>query len=797
MNARALLVLLAAATLHAEQHMVEYLLPRGGSRGASVDVAISGQYLQDPKEIVFYSPGIKATNIKPGAKPATEVKATFEIAPDCAPGEHILRLRTATALSEAITFWVSKFPTVNETEKKVGDNDTIAKAQPVPLNSTVNGEIQSGNGADRDMYRVDVEQGQRISVEVEAVRLGTMHIGGDTDMAVRILDAQGKELGKSDDSALFVQDPVLSITAPKKGSYYVEIAQQLFSPPRLAFYRAHIGTFTRPMAIFPAGGQTGEQLNVKVLGDPAGERTETVALPKQAGDFAFYSQDAPSPNMLRVVSYPNVMEGDLRIAQTPVAMNGIISQPGEVDRFYFWGKKGETYKIRVYGRTLGSPIDPKIWIRASNSTKNTLEADDSKLADLGYVSARGSWFVKDMLDPVTLFKPGADGDYILGVEESRGKGGKDFVYRVEVEQAKDTIYTHISNADGYQIPRQVGLIIPQGNQWTVDVQLAQGFGNNYKGEVELEAVGLPRGVTMIAPKYPKGAMRMPVQFVAEQGAEQQAAFIELRAKAVDPKVQLQTGSRQGAALVNKGNQLAWHFLWMEKFAMAVTQPAPFHIELEQPEIPLAQNGELELKVKLIRHGDFNDPVEIQTDWLPQGVSKQSAFTIPKDKNEATFKINAGAKAPAGVFKIAMNATTAKGGDSFSGVGRVRVSSKFVELTISQPYLAVDLKRASVEKGQRGQIVGTLKQNKPFPGVATAVLKRLPKGIKMVEPAPQITAKDQQVVFQIEADSDALTGLYKEIFCEVTVKENNQTVRQQTGSGILRIDPARTTAAAAR
>lgn len=775
--------------------MVEYLLPRGSSRGAGVDVVITGQYMQDPKEIIFYSPGIKAINIKPGAKPAEEVKARFEIAAYCEPGEHILRLRTATALSEAITFWVSKFPTVEETEKKIGDNDTIEKAQPVPLNSTVNGQILPGNEADRDIYRIDVEQGQRISVEVEAVRLGTLHIGGETDLAVRILDSQGKVLGKSDDSALYVQDPLLSITAPKKGSYYIEIAQQLYSPPRLAHYRAHIGTFTRPTAVFPAGGEAGEHLNVKVLGDPAGERTEQLVLPKRTGNFSFFSQDAPSPNMLRVAAYPNIFEGDLRIAQAPVAMNGIISQPGEVDRFYFWGKKGVTYKIRVYGRSLGSPIDPKIWIRASNSTKNVLEADDSKLADLGYVSARGSWFVKDILDPVTLFKPSNDGDYILGVEESRGKGGKDFVYRVEVEPAKDAIYTHISNSDGYQIPRQVGLIVPQGNRWTVDVQLAQGFGNNYKGEVELEALGLPRGVSMIAPRYPKGAMRMPVQFVAEEGAEQQAAFIELRAKAVEPNVKLETGSRQGAALVNRGNQLAWHFLWMEKYAMAVTQPAPFHIELVQTEIPLAQNGELELKVNLIRHGDFNDPVEIQPDWLPQGVSKQSALTIPKDQSTAIFKISATAKAPAGVFKIAMNATTAKGGDSFSGVGRIRVSSEFVELKLSEPYLAVDLKRASIEKGQRGQIVGMLKQNKPFPGPATAVLKRLPKGIKMVGPGPRITAKDQQVVFQIEADSDALTGLYKEIFCEVTVNENGQSVRQQTGSGTLRIDPARTTAAA--
>ena len=50
-------------------------------------------------------------------------------------------------------------------------------------------------------------------------------------------------------------------------------------------------------------------------------------------------------------------------------------------------------------------------------------------------------------------------------------------------------------SDGYQIPRLVGMIVPQGNRWTLDLQIAQGLGNNYKGDLQLEAVGLPRGVT--------------------------------------------------------------------------------------------------------------------------------------------------------------------------------------------------------------------------------------------------------------------------------------------------------------
>ncbi len=86
------------------------------------------------------------------------------------------------------------------------------------------------------------------------------------------------------------------------------------------------------------------------------------------------------------------------------------------------------------------------------------------------------------------------------------------------------------------MPRFTGFIVPQGGRWTLDVQLAQGLGNEYKGEIELEAKGLPRGVTMIAPRFAKGVTRMPVQFVAAPDAEQQAALIELLARPVDKTV---------------------------------------------------------------------------------------------------------------------------------------------------------------------------------------------------------------------------------------------------------------------
>src|SRR6266568_189987 len=110
LRSRLALLLFAAAVAHAEpRYMVDYLLPRGGGTGSTVQVEFHGSFLDKPKEIVFSRPGISASEFTPYG-PGFKVK--FQIAKDCPLGEHILRVRTATGLSDAVTFWVSPFPTV-------------------------------------------------------------------------------------------------------------------------------------------------------------------------------------------------------------------------------------------------------------------------------------------------------------------------------------------------------------------------------------------------------------------------------------------------------------------------------------------------------------------------------------------------------------------------------------------------------------------------------------------------------------------------------------------------------------
>jgi len=45
-------------------------------------------------------------------------------------------------------------------------------------------------------------------------------------------------------------------------------------------------------------------------------------------------------------------------------------------------------------------------------------------------------------------------------------------------------------------------------------------------------------------------------------------------------------------------------------------------------------------------------------------------------------------------------------------------------------------------------------------------------------------------FKVEVTADALEGQYKEIAAEITIVQNGQPIRQQSGSGTLRVDPTK-------
>jgi len=802
------------------------IAPPGGQRGTTVSVLLFGEQLQDIEEVVFYSPGIKAVNFKPAKetpdyrgrmrklKPGQGVRAEFVIDKNARIGEHKLRIRTVDGVSELRTFQIGRFPDFKEPAEYKNNryvlNDDAAHAVPVKLNTTVTGYFWTSG--DVDFYKVDAKKGQRISAEVEGHRLGHL-LRGLSDPYVAIHDGNGKILAECDDTALFTQDPVASIVAPKDGPYFVEVRHNMYMATRYDTYRVSIGTFSRPMAVYPLGGPAGQKLKIQVLGDPTGKRSETIQLPDSSGDFEYFARTGdtpapPNPNTLRVTDAPNLLEREpndkpdsatAAKTQKVPAFNGIISKSGDVDYFSFNTRKGQRYKVRVYARSLGSPLDARIRIeRAPGSAKakggsRSVGADDSRTSQMDLPQIRG--VIKDNLDPIIVFTAVSDGKAVLRVDDQRNKGGDDYVYRVEFQPISDAIYTYIpnyGNRRNYQMRNSVN--VARGNRYMTTVSLLRAFGGKrYDGELELVAKGLPKGVTMHAPRFTKGMDRVPVVFECAQNVPTQAVLLDLAVRPVDQSKSIESGFRESISSAYYGNNTLYFHRFTEKLAFAVADMAPFTIELEQPKAALMHNGEMNLKFKVKRKPGFSERVSVDLEWRPAGINGSTPITLEPDETEGVYRLSAGRGAPTGTYRIAvtaMNGLSPRTNYRETGAGKFFVSSKFVNLTVAEPYVNFRISRASVERGKTATLSCRIEHIKKFEGKAKVTLRRLPRGIETVEPFKEITAEDKTVEFTIKASPDALMGQYRGVYCRVAINVDGQEVQQSTGYGILRVDAPR-------
>jgi hypothetical protein len=802
------LVLLAVPAV-AGTPRVTRLTPPGGQRGAAVTVELAGRHLDDPKEVLFYEPGIAVeaiekveTTVNPNgrpvpADPGTRVRLKLKVAADAALGAHGLRLRTATGLTEYHRFFVGPFPTVDEDESQAFRNDKRESAKSVPANTTVFGRINEPT--DVDVFKIEVKRGERVSAEIEAARLGVER--GVPDLHVAIYDADGTKLAAADDSPLFVQDPVVSVLAKKDGPHFVEVRHSMYNGANEQ-YRLHVGTFARPTALYPAGGQAGTEVKVEVLGDPRGQWSQAVKLPAAAGnfDFAVVSDgvSAPTPNRLRLSPFPNVLEAEPNdtpsssaVASLPAAFNGIIGKPGDVDTFVFRAKKGEQFRFHALANALGSACDPVIWVKPLSGKGGTLRATDSRPNQLGYAPANG--LNRDTHDPVLEFTAPADGEYVLGVEDERGDGGPDFVYRVEAAPEANAIHTYLSpEAENQNAPQlRQAVVLAPGNRWTSQVG-AFATSRPYNGELELVALNLPAGVTMTAPKLSPGMTRVPVVFEAAADAKPQAVLIDLALRPVKGDAAFASGYRQTIMMNGYGNNDYYLHAVVDKLALAVTDPAPFAVEVEEPKSSLVQNGEMLVKFKVVRQPGFDGSVTVMMDWRPSGLNTGTPVTVPAGKAEGAYLLGAARNAAAGKHSLTLTAVA-------GGSGRVRrnddtdrtyVASKMFTVSVAEPHVEARVPRASVERGKTTTLTLKLNHLQKFDGKATVTLARLPRGVELVEPTKEITAADKEVSFTLRATTEALVGNYQGVAMDLTVIENGQTVRQLSGSGTIRVDAER-------
>ncbi len=736
------LLLALVSPLAAFSPVLDLIDPRGGQRGTEMEIHFHGERLEGIEEALFYQPGIILSDI--AVKDGKNATAKLTIAADAPLGEHSLRLRSPGGLTELRSFWVGQFPTVLETEP----NASFDQAQRIPLNSTVHGV--AGN-EDDDYHVCSLKKGQRLSVEVEAMRLGRVMF----DAYVAILDPKKFELGSCDDTPLLRNDAFVSIIAPEDGDYRIVVREAAYEGNDNCQYRLHIGSFPRPKAVFPTGGTLGETLEFTFIGDPSGPIAQTVTLPSEpvVSHPIFPVQDglsAPSPHWITV--------SPLSSGETvPFAVHGVLDVGAS--EFKFTAKKDQNIVFRVLARSHRSPLD---------SVLSVHQADGKQLATNDDQGAP---------DSVINWTCPADGDYQLRIRDQLGRSGADFTYRIEANLKAPSIAASLPTVERVQSQKWKTFPVPRGNRYAAVVNVAR---ENAARDCVFEATSLPVGVTMHAAAIPRSVTTFPVVFEAAADAPVAGGLHSFSLLATGEGPALTGRLIDTIHHVDINNQGPYHSASFDRIATAVTVEAPFKIELEAPTVPIVKNGTLALKVLVSRTAGYAEKITVRCLWNPPGISGPVTVEIPGDQSEILYELNAAADAAVADWQVCMLAEAA------TPQGPVLVSSSLTPLKVAEPYLTITLDLAATEQGKPTTMFAKIETARPFEGAATVELLGLPHGASC--PSQTITKDTTELPFPIAIAADAKVGKHNGVFCRVTVPENGGSVLHQTAlGGTLRID----------
>ncbi|MDA1231616.1 MAG: PPC domain-containing protein, partial [Planctomycetota bacterium] len=574
-----------------------------------------------------------------------------------------------------------------------------------------------------------------------------------------------------DDSPLLKQDAATSIVIPEDGKYTIEMRDSAYGGNGNCRYRLHIGSFPRPMSVFPAGGKVGEAMEVTLIGDAIGPIVQQVTLTDDGtSEIVIFAEDAsgitPSGHVMRVSSVPNVLEAEPNngfenatpVAEFPSAFNGILQEPGDVDLYKFTAKAGQVFEVECYGRRIRSPIDPVM-----NLYKATGEGitgnDDSRGPDSYF-----RWQVP------------ADGEYAIRIADHLNRGGPEFVYRVEFQEVKPSLKAGIPRVARYSQTRQQ-IYIPRGNRFGTIISAER---LNFAGELTIDGVELPPGITMTALPMPANLNTMPVVFESAPDAPLAGALVNFQIKTTDPNLNIagRFSNRADFVIAGPGQSL---YVWkdVDRLPVATIDEIPFRLELIQPSVPIVRNGMMMIKIVAAKKEGWDEEIKIQFPFRSPGVGANSEIVIAKGQTEGLYQINADANAALGSWPMYALGWANVNGASWA-------STQMASLEVAEPYVGMTVQRSSVEQGKETDIVVDVQVLKELKVPATVTLLGLPHKVT-AEPL-QVTGETKELVFKVKTEADSPAGTHKNIFCQVTVTENNESiVHARVGDSELRID----------
>ena len=245
------------------------ITPPGGTLGKSTEWTVSGTNLSAVSEWKITGAGVSIVGVK-----ADRTAATLRVTVDAnaSPGYREVRAFGPKGVSNLALVRLDRQGMVQESEP----NDLIENATPIPAGSAAWGILKA---QDLDHFRIAGKAGRRVTIDLEAQRLGT-----PISPVITLMTAKGSALAQGRESLGTDHDARLAFTFPADGEYVILVRDNLYAGGDSAVYRLSVEDSPFATGLFPLGGPRGGKVEVTVSGgNLPSPLTRTVTLPDQPG----------------------------------------------------------------------------------------------------------------------------------------------------------------------------------------------------------------------------------------------------------------------------------------------------------------------------------------------------------------------------------------------------------------------------------------------------------------------------------------------------------------------------------
>lgn len=686
----ALGLLLAVATQALAQlptAQLTSLFPPGGKQGATLELTIAGADLDDADKLVFSHPGITA---QPKMAPATEFEKapkpianvfTVQIAADVPTGAYEGRVVSRFGISNPRSFCVSNL----DEQTDVAGNNTADKAMALTPGVVVSGRVDGGQF---DYFKLSMKKGERIVLDCLAQRIDSR-----LDATLAIHGANGREVVRVRDS--IGQDCFLDFTAPADGDYQVRLFDAIYGGGPDYFYRLSAKATAYIDFVFPPSAVPGSSGQFTLYGRnlPGGEAVEGVtlagvplqkllvtiaapgddaaraklplagtALPRQAWQSGFeYRLETPQGPSNPVVIYfakspvvaevePNNEAAKAQTVTVPCEFVGQFYPQRDFDWLQFEAKKGQTFLMEVMSHQLGLASDPYFSVTrvVKNDKGEEVVSDIAQVDDPAERNQKiGSDFDTSTDDPSYRFTAPEDSLYRVMIRDQFGDSRKNpsYLYRLAIRPLEPDFQVLAVAGQPGAAPNNPatplsGAQLRRGGTMLINVTINRV--DDFKGDVQISAEGLPAGVTCRGATVSGDVGTASLVLSATEDAAPWTGDVKIVGKGKLGDKEVTRESRYGSIVWGSPNrqQQPPEFRLQRAFQLSVAdkEMEPASVQIGDDKVwETSLGGNLEIPVAVTRRGDFKEAIKLTAAGLPNEL-KPKEINVAGDAKEGKFEL---------------------------------------------------------------------------------------------------------------------------------------------------------------